>query len=447
MGVFQVLRRLGPGYAAVATTDQIACDATAMTITPTGGASARLPDLLATVQCVTPRQFKTASDPDDTASIQAAINYAAANNAFTLLPGGNYATSRTITLPSNAKLVGAGMGFTQIIPSQTSSPAFSTSGAFVGLSDITINWNGASVSTGATGLLISGGSNAFIDRVTVDGSDICFEVTNASLVFFRQVFGNIIKTSGLFVHGTPNTASGAASGVVTDCQIDGFIFAAGGVADPTTGVGGIIHLADAVESFVAVNGECLFGKIPLVISSTDTTPSDRKMPQFNKFTNVFCDSNAQGATIKNCTTTEFESCWFSTGRSGSGFPGVDLDACDSISFNHCNLFSCGLHGARVNPGAKNTVFNLCKAQGNGASVAAAAANGIHFVAGTSDFTVSNCIGNNGLFGVGQQGCLAYVEAGASDRYGIVNNRVAYNATPAGIFDGGTGTNKILLGNF
>ena len=61
--------------------------------------------------------------------------------------------------------------------------------------------------------------------------------------------------------------------------------------------------------------------------------------------------------------------------------------------------------------------------------------------------MANCIGNNGLFGVGQQGCLAYVEAGASDRYGIVNNRVAYNATPAGIFDGGTGTNKILLGNF
>ena len=46
MGVFQVLRRFGSGYAAVATTDQIACDATAMTVTPTNGVSAAMPDVL-----------------------------------------------------------------------------------------------------------------------------------------------------------------------------------------------------------------------------------------------------------------------------------------------------------------------------------------------------------------------------------------------------------------
>ena len=46
MGVFQVLRRLGSGYAALALTDQIACDAGAMTVTPTNGISATLPDVL-----------------------------------------------------------------------------------------------------------------------------------------------------------------------------------------------------------------------------------------------------------------------------------------------------------------------------------------------------------------------------------------------------------------
>lgn len=444
MGPVRLMQRFGAGFKAVQPTDQIAFDASLATVKLAGGRSPALADV---IPALTPKLFRNAGDSDDTASIQALVNYVAANGLVGRLPGGNYAISQTITLPANAKLVGDGIGFTQILPSQTGSPAFSLTGGSVHLSDLAINWNGAAVGTGATGVLISGVSNVLLSRLTVNGSDVCIEVTNASVIFLRDIFGNIIKSSGLYVHGTPNTAAGAASGIVTDCQLHNFVFAAGAIADPNSGTKGILRISQAVESLVITNGECLFGAIPLLVESTDGTPSDRKMPQFNKISNVFFDSNAQGANLRNCTTFEFDSCWFSTGRSGAGFSGVDLDLCDSISFNQCNLFSCGLHGAIVRAGAKNVVFNVCKAMGNGSSVAAGAANGLHFVAGTSDFTVNACIGNNGLYGSGQQGYFGYVEAGASDRYAFIANRVAANKNAAGIFDGGTGTNKTLLGNY
>ena len=442
MGLIRLMKRFGGGYAAVQPTDQIACDLSLTTITPTGGASARLPDLLATVQCVTPPQFKAASDPDDTNSIQEMVNYAAANGVCAALSGRNYYISKTIACPSNLRLLGSGMNFTQIIQTSTSIPAFAL-GSYNNLAEFTISWVNP-VQTGATGVLASGVQNCLVNRLTVNGSDVCFEVTNSSVITFRDVFGNIIRSSGLWVHGTPNTAAGAASGVVTDCRLEDFIFAAGGIADTNTGTQGILRITDAVESFVAINGELLFGNVPLYIDSTDSTPSDRKMPQFNKFTNVFCDSNAQGAHLRNLTTHEFESCWFSTGRSGSGFAGVDMDNCDSVTFSNTNFFECGSHGVHVGPNAKNTVFNVCKANGNGST--AGGGDGLHFSAGATDFSVIGCIGSN-IVGATAQNYLAYVENGPSDRYSIIGNRCAGNAQPAGIYDGGTGTNKVLLGNF
>ena len=75
--------------------------------------------------------------------------------------------------------------------------------------------------------------------------------------------------------------------------------------------------------------------------------------------------------------------------------------------------------------------------------------GISIGGGVSDFTVSNNrIGNNVVWGgSGHQRYCIYLAAGASNRYSITNNACFGHTYGDAIVDGGTGTKKVITGNY
>lgn len=73
--------------------------------------------------------------------------------------------------------------------------------------------------------------------------------------------------------------------------------------------------------------------------------------------------------------------------------------------------------------------------------------GVSIGSGVSDFTVSNNrIGNGLVWGGGQQRYCVFLASGPSNRYSITGN-ACVGHTAGTIVDGGTGTKKVVTGNF
>lgn len=198
---------------------------------------------------------------------------------------------------------------------------------------------------------------------------------------------------------------------------------------------GGIRLADHVEAFIAESGDIIGGQYPMVSDAASNTQFNR--PAYCSFTDVYFDSGIYGCAHNNSIEFDFVGCWWSNRSNGAVFSN-----CDGFKFNGGKLINNAVNGHQINATCTNFVYSGVSFRGNSVS-SSGLFNGLLFKAGASKFIVTGCIGDDSALGYGTQAYAVNVEAGASDRYQIVNNRF----TSAQLNDGGTGVNKLVSANF
>ena len=223
-------------------------------------------------------------------------------------------------------------------------------------------------------------------------------------------------------------------------------------SDQTKFALGGIRILNHSEALDFVNGQVLGGVYSLTTGASSYTFGAR--PAYNRFVNVYFDSSAKGSIIDKSVMTEFIGSWFSGGRTGSGYPALEILSGDSLSFTGTEFFNSGAAGAQVDVNAHRITFSNVTANDNSVTAGSGASPGILIMAGASDFSVIGSKGSNGLVPAnvsnnnppGQQSYFVQVQVGASDRYVISGNLVGGNVK-GGVSDGGTVKIKIIQGNF
>lgn len=363
---------------------------------------------------------------DDTTAIQAAIASLSVSGGEVFLPQGDYNISTTLTLPYNVSLRGTGMRSTLIRQTILNIPAVNMNNGQSHIKDLGIIFAGTPTS-GADAILVSGVDN-YINNIRIFNGWNGIKYTGS---------GN--KASGLIINNCLNTGlyfTGCGDVYVSDFLISSGIsthFANGGV-----------RLENRAEAIALCNGSVLGGTYSMVTGASVYDFNLR--PAWSKFTQVYFDAAANGSLLNQLFVSRFVNCWFSGGRSGAGSPGMTLDQSNNVTFESCEFFNCGSHGAFLNNNAVGAKFHQCLFADNSVNVAANGARGLLIAANTNDFIVQGCQATNGLYSGGDQGFGIVVTTGTSDRYIVADNLVSGNAIGS-VFDGGSGSNKRVANNY
>lgn len=362
---------------------------------------------------------------DDTAAIQAAINAVAANGGGSIFfPEGTYLLSSELTITTaGITLFGANRLSSILQQNTTSAKILNITANFTNVSSLSFIYTITPIA-GGTAIYCAGSYCTFDDfliRSSYIGmhyqTGVAGKITNFDILDY-EVNGILIES-------------------LNDIFISKFILNAG---DTTRGSLGGIRLINKAEAVVVTDGDIILGKYSMTTAAATFSIGVR--PAYNNFTNVFFDSSVEGVVLDKIIETEFIGCWFSNGRSGTGFAGCGVIETNGLNFIGCRFFNCGGTGCSVTATAVNTTFVACSIESN--SVTATAAPGLAFFANTNNFTVSNCKTGNSLYS-GSQTYGILIDNGTSNNYSICNNLLTGNVV-GGLSDGGTGTVKTISGN-
>lgn len=417
------------------------CDASGVSVLAKLGTLQRrldekLSDLPMSVEDYRGGQCKGASD--DTCAIKATVAAACSQgSAEARLHRSSYEISDTITLPNGCNSVwlhGISAQGTAIRSTATDRPILQVSGVGNRVGQFLLAYTGTP-KAGAIALSFVDAAAPTADNFITYNTDVGVKVSGGSGLFLSTFSISDHATAGFWADKS-NDIFGA-----------NFLINAGDLAKA---VAGNIRLTNSVEALTFVNGDILLGKFSLITSADNNVPGQR--PAYNNFIGVYFDSGRQGSVLDAIVFTNFTSSWFSAGKdNGDGqgsFPGVTLLRTDSISFAAgTRAFNCGADGIVVSAQAKRTVLNAINADSNGQTTPAGSSYGIRFQAGASDFTLMASTGSNQGYVGGKQNALAIVESGPSDRYTIFGNLGSGNMDPRAVLDFGTGSNKLVQGNW
>jgi hypothetical protein len=184
--------------------------------------------------------------------------------------------------------------------------------------------------------------------------------------------------------------------------------------------------------------------------SIDAAINERKFnTRWCQFTSCLFDDANFGGVLNNCDDVRFVNCWFSSnGRTPKRTGGDGLwikSGCRGIVLNGGVFANNGQRGIVIDAGAQNTLITNAQIAGNNMNI-----NewwGIDIAANTTDFTISQCSIGNSFDWPGDQYGGILIRSGTSDRYHIVNNLFCLVAPRVTLDDNGSGSNKLIQGNF
>lgn len=380
-------------------------------------------------QTVSVKDFGAVGDgvADDTAAIQAAVNAVqTAGGGTVLFPEGTYNISSEITCTvAGVTFQGQNRWSTLIRQTTASAKILNLSGNFTNIRSISFIYSGTPVS-GATAVYCTGSYCTFEDFV-IRSSDI-------GIYYKNGVAGKITNFEIL-----DYVTVGLQIESLNDIFVSNFIMNAG---NTTRGILGGIRLLNKAEAVIVSDGDILLGVYSMTTDADVYSLGVR--PAYNNFTNVFFDSSELGVSLDKLIETEFVGCWFSGGRSGSGYAGCTISQTNSLNFVATRFFNCGGSGCLVTSLATRTTFVACSFESNSVTAGDGIAHGLAVASNTVDFTIANCKASNDVY-TGKQGYGILVNAGTSDGYSICNNILTGNYTGS-LSDGGSGTTKTISGN-
>lgn len=227
-----------------------------------------------------------------------------------------------------------------------------------------------------------------------------------------------------------------ANGVI-GARISNLHLNAGNAANGTLGG---LRFTENCEAFALSNVEVLEGLYSLTMDAV--TPGFGTRPAYFWWSNVVFDAAARGSLMTDCALLAMMGGWFSGGRTGSGYHGLEVDNCKYVTFNATAFVNCGKSGAFVKNTCKRVYFMMPMAACNSVTAGPGVGHGIEFEDGTTDCGVLWPLGGNDALGpgVGQQGYDVKVPAGAAARIQVVAN--SQGGTLGVVSHGGTGAGNV-----
>lgn len=363
---------------------------------------------------------------DDTAAIQAAINFALSVNGTLYFPNGTYLISSTLTISASNHLFsirGDGKYTTTIITNSPTLDVFAVTLPTFEMKDIGIN---ASVTRTAGNHINSNCNQSYYSGILIQ-NHILGILNNDNIGTYRD-----LEFSQTLPFGISMTIMNAQGGMV----VDNMLCTVSTLGTPTAGIkivnagavqltnsnivsqGFDLWIAPGVGQFVgAVYAENTYfdtAEVGIVIAPT-------------------------GGTVQRC---RFASCWTcSHSQHGVLIENSGAGSIGGIHFiDHMAQF-CTNDGLLVVPSTGTLVTDLSIIGGTFAQNS----TGIGLAAGQTDFTIMGATIGMGGGAAGNASTGVFLPNGASDHYIISNNRVRGN-TVAAITDGGTGSNKFVGNN-
>ncbi|MFM9902152.1 MAG: hypothetical protein ACKVOT_14165 [Polaromonas sp.] len=269
---------------------------------------------------------------------------------------------------------------------------------------------------------LTGVSGSFSDADTLVGS-VSGAVAGSVDVVFDQLTSTLIRAHAFDKNFLPGeTITGSVSGATAT------------LASQVVGhrLGGV-RLFNKVEAFILSDGDVIGGTYSMTTDASQYAVGNR--PAYNKFTNIYFDSADEGGLWNNSVEFDFISCWLSNRPNHGGV----LERVENIRFIGGGAVNCAKAGLIISALAKNVRLSAGFAAAGNSTSAPNAYDGIQVEAGATDFHLDVQAGETLGFGTQRYGVS--VGVGASDRYSIRGD-VTGNAT-AGIFDGGTGIEKLI----
>lgn len=364
---------------------------------------------------------------DSTAAINAAVSAVSAAGGEVFFPRGTYLVTGEIVVSSQSiSLVGESKFGCLIKQATANAKILNVTGAYFCLRNLSFIYSGTPVA-GATAIYSSSTYGNFADFM-IRSAYTGVHVTTGAGQKFRAF--EILDYVG----------SGFEAQAVNDVYVSQFILNAG---NNTNGALGGIRLLDKVEAFVCSDGDVLLGVRSLATSASSYTVGNR--PAYCAFTNVFFDSDAQGASVANMVESEFVGCWFSGGRTAAGYPGCTIATSEGVRFTNTRFFNCGSAGMSHAADAVRVSYVNCSFESNSVTAGSGTSHGLLLANNAADFNVIGCKASNSLYPGGQQGYGIFVSNGC-DRFNIVGNLLTGNATGA-LLDGSSATaKKRITGN-
>jgi hypothetical protein len=350
---------------------------------------------------------------DDTAAIQAALNSLSSGGVVYLpAPTSNYKLTAALNISvTGISLVGANKFNTKLIQSTLSAKIINCTVDHFTLDGVYFGYSGTPVAGGTA--IYSSGSWGTYKNFWINE---CYVGIN----LFQGV-GNKFN-----LHDIRNYVNAAfIADSLNDVFVSNFIYDA---ANATNGALGGIRLTNKCEAAIFVDGDVINGVYNL---TTDGTYTIGNRPAYCRFTNVYFDSAAKGSLVDKLIESSFNGCWWSAGRSGTGFPGLELIQTDSLKFSDCDFFNNGLHGVQIDAGTTRVVFTNCSWNSNSVTAGAGVGHGVSLAANVSGFSILGGSCTNGLYtGVQQNGI--FINTGCSN-YSIIGVNVNGNNS-SGISD-------------
>jgi len=270
-------------------------------------------------------------------------------------------------------------------------------------------------------------------------------------IFMEYLQLNGGTESALWIEGLNNNIQGLPSMEVhlRDFIFDGY--QGSGSEPPMNFKSGAIHIDGFLDACFFDSGDIVRAYIPLLVTDSDGPPHGVcSSPSGLHFSNIYFDSGNIGSVLNYCRHSTFHNCGFTNGYADVNHinenPGLLIDNCESLRFTNCHVYDCRGDGVLIKNTSKRIFFSSTNFSNNGEKGYPGVC-GVRVESGTTDFEIVNSIGLEGTYDLGSsQNYGIYVEDGSSDRYIIKNNNL-YGNKILGLYDGGTGKNKVVKDNF
>lgn len=368
---------------------------------------------------------------DDSAAINRALACVGlAGGGEVLLSGGNYAIASSLALPYGVKLRGCGRTATCFKVNSLSLTAIDVAASaqhweVSGLSVINAvrGTSGAAVYAAAAsvGRIIDVRSYKMSKGVVL-GDSVGTKIEHCEFSDFTG--------EGILISGSCNDV------FLRDTICNGANFDTGVPNPASTG----LRVVGKAEALMVQGLDVVLCNEGLFL--TGDGPTTGNTPAYSRFSQCFFDSCLAASVIDNSRNLSLSDCWFSNRPGG----GLSITGSRDVIFTNCSFINNHQYGCLVGAGSTQVRFMACSFDSNGQASAGAGWDGVAIAAGVTDFSVIGCFAGNGGRFAATQGTGISVEVGASDRYVIHGNLVTGNLT-SGTFDGGTGVNKLIAGNY
>ena len=370
---------------------------------------------------------------DDSAALQAMLTAAGMTGGGTVcLAPGVYRASG-LSVPAGVWLRGSGVGATLLTAANPTGDLVTLAGAGAGIFDLTVTAPSTSYRTSGAGVNVAAQAyDQRIERVAFENMFSAIQIGNGASI------PNVVYLRGLRIHNTAHAC--------IDLQSGQNIIASDVLGFNDAGVG-----ASAYGFRWSGQNSVFFNHVLFVQVGTGflLAPTGANALQFGWFTDCTADgclSRGWSLAAGSGTIEQMEllNCWGSSAQTTDGMtidPGAG--SVDDILVSGFRAYGNARHGICLLGGAHVDIRDA-RCAGNSRATPGQM-YGIYVAPGVSKFSITNSrIGDLDGYGPTQkEGIL--VDVGASDRYIITNNDLGGNVVQ-GLYDGGTGTNKIVANN-